>query len=272
MRMFPIPHQAGAVMLLLVLYHFMIFWTDGLDRPRLHRLEPLAARAVGRAAVAADRRGRRHADPPLALIRRAATMARSVRLKDHWAEQRMFGRRVIAARGDPDAASARCSRASSTCRSSGTTTSATCRRATGSASSRAAQPRADLRPQRRAARAQPPGVPARGDPRATPDLADTLKRLVGIGLMPAEDYERTLRTIKARRRFECVPIRLQLSEEELARFAVNRPDFPGVEVRPRLTRYYPHGGHRRACARLRRRDQRAGPGAHRHARTMPAPR
>jgi rod shape-determining protein MreD len=30
MRMFPIPHQAGAVLLLLALYHFIIFWTDGL--------------------------------------------------------------------------------------------------------------------------------------------------------------------------------------------------------------------------------------------------
>jgi penicillin-binding protein 2 len=48
--------------------------------------------------------------------------------------------------------------------------------------------------------------------------------------------------IKARRSFDAVPIRLQLSEVELARFAVNRPDFPGVEVRPRLTRFYPLGG------------------------------
>jgi penicillin-binding protein 2 len=76
----------------------------------------------------------------------------------------------------------------------------------------------------------------------TPDLPDTLRRLVGLGLMPAEDYDRMLRTIKARRSFESVPVRLQLSEEELARFAVNRPDFPGVEVRPRLTRFYPLGG------------------------------
>jgi rod shape-determining protein MreD len=30
MRMFPILHQAGAVMVLLALYHFVIFWTDGL--------------------------------------------------------------------------------------------------------------------------------------------------------------------------------------------------------------------------------------------------
>jgi rod shape-determining protein MreD len=30
MRMFPILHQAGTVMLLLAAYHFVIFWTDGL--------------------------------------------------------------------------------------------------------------------------------------------------------------------------------------------------------------------------------------------------
>jgi penicillin-binding protein 2 len=48
--------------------------------------------------------------------------------------------------------------------------------------------------------------------------------------------------IMARRAFDAVPIRLQLSEEELARFAVHRPDFPGVEIRPRLTRLYPHAG------------------------------
>jgi rod shape-determining protein MreD len=30
MRMFPILHQAGAVMVLLGVYHFVLFWTDGL--------------------------------------------------------------------------------------------------------------------------------------------------------------------------------------------------------------------------------------------------
>jgi penicillin-binding protein 2 len=76
----------------------------------------------------------------------------------------------------------------------------------------------------------------------TPDVEDTLARLVKLGLLAEEDLERTRRAIRARRSFDSVPIRLQLSEEELARFAVNRPDFPGVEVRPRLTRYYPKGG------------------------------
>ena len=76
----------------------------------------------------------------------------------------------------------------------------------------------------------------------TPDLDATLAGLVQLGLLPAEDVARTKRTIVARRVFEAVPIRLQLSEMELATFAVHRPDFPGVEIRPRLTRLYPHGG------------------------------
>ncbi len=76
----------------------------------------------------------------------------------------------------------------------------------------------------------------------TPDVDDTLARLVTLGLLQAEDIPRTKRTILARRVFDAVPIRLQLSEDELARFAVHRPDFPGVEIRPRLTRLYPHAG------------------------------
>jgi penicillin-binding protein 2 len=76
----------------------------------------------------------------------------------------------------------------------------------------------------------------------TPDVDDTLARLVALQLLAPEDLERTKRAILARRPFDAVPVRLQLSEEELARFAVHRPDFPGVEIRPRLTRYYPFAG------------------------------
>ena len=76
----------------------------------------------------------------------------------------------------------------------------------------------------------------------TPDVDDTLARLVKLGLIEAADLERVHRQIRARRSFDSVPIRLQLTEEELARFAVNRPDFPGVEVKPRLTRHYPKVG------------------------------
>lgn len=76
----------------------------------------------------------------------------------------------------------------------------------------------------------------------TPDLDDTLARLVKLELIDPDDLARTKRAIMARRPFDAVPVRLQLSEEELARFAVRQPDFPGVEIRPRLTRHYPHAG------------------------------
>jgi penicillin-binding protein 2 len=74
-----------------------------------------------------------------------------------------------------------------------------------------------------------------------PDVEETLARLVDLGLLAEDDVDRVRRTIAARRSFEAVPVRLQLTEEELATFAVRRQDFPGVEIRPRLTRYYPLG-------------------------------
>ena len=41
--------------------------------------------------------------------------------------------------------------------------------------------------------------------------------------------------------FESLPIRNRLTEEEVARFAVNRYRFPGFDIRPRLFRNYPQG-------------------------------
>ena len=49
--------------------------------------------------------------------------------------------------------------------------------------------------------------------------------------------------MKSRRSFESVPIRLRLTDEEIARFAVHRFEFPGVDIATRLTRFYPHGEH-----------------------------
>ena len=75
----------------------------------------------------------------------------------------------------------------------------------------------------------------------TPDLSDTLRRLNSIGLLNQEDLEPLRRMIRSRRSFDSVPIRLRLSEEEIARFAVHRHEFQGVELRARQTRHYPYG-------------------------------
>jgi penicillin-binding protein 2 len=73
------------------------------------------------------------------------------------------------------------------------------------------------------------------------DLNDTLKQLASLRLIEDADVPRLLKEIRGRRAFETFPVKLQLTEEELAIFAVRRQDFPGVEIKPRLTRFYPLG-------------------------------
>ena len=76
-----------------------------------------------------------------------------------------------------------------------------------------------------------------------PDVDATLNGLVQIGVLSADDVDDTLKLVRSRRSFESVPIRLRLTDEEIARFAVHRFEFPGVDIATRLTRYYPHGEH-----------------------------
>lgn len=79
----------------------------------------------------------------------------------------------------------------------------------------------------------------------TPDKAGDLDRLLErlgkvIALSP-EDIERFRHDRASRRSFLPVTLKYRLSDEEMARFAVNRWRFPGVELEPYLTRRYPYG-------------------------------
>ncbi|MGC4028636.1 MAG: penicillin-binding protein 2 [Steroidobacteraceae bacterium] len=74
-----------------------------------------------------------------------------------------------------------------------------------------------------------------------PDLAAALKGLSLIGLIPEDEIEDVQRLVRSRRAFEAVPIRLRLTEEQIASFAVHRHQFPGVDIRARSTRSYPFG-------------------------------
>ncbi|HEU4780362.1 MAG TPA: penicillin-binding protein 2 [Steroidobacteraceae bacterium] len=76
-----------------------------------------------------------------------------------------------------------------------------------------------------------------------PDVEATLNRLIEIGVLPDDDLDDTRKLVRSRRSFESVPIRLRLTDEEIARFAVHRFEFPGVDIATRLTRFYPHGEH-----------------------------
>ncbi len=67
----------------------------------------------------------------------------------------------------------------------------------------------------------------------------TLEQLISVS---DEDMERFRRRLEERRRpFQALPLRYDLTEEEIARLAVNRHELPGVEVAAELVRYYPYG-------------------------------
>ena len=48
--------------------------------------------------------------------------------------------------------------------------------------------------------------------------------------------------VKRKQSFESIPLKLNLSESEVAKFSVNRHRFPGVEIKARANRYYPYSG------------------------------
>jgi penicillin-binding protein 2 len=72
-------------------------------------------------------------------------------------------------------------------------------------------------------------------------LEDTLAELGKIVEITPRDLKRFDKLLEESRNFESLPIRTRLSEEEVARFAVNRYRFPGVEIKARLFRRYPEG-------------------------------
>jgi penicillin-binding protein 2 len=77
-----------------------------------------------------------------------------------------------------------------------------------------------------------------GDTKA---LDATLASLVGIGLLRPEEIPNIRRTVLLHKVYESVPVKLQLTESEMALFAVHRYQFTGVDIRTRLARHYPLG-------------------------------
>ncbi len=78
-------------------------------------------------------------------------------------------------------------------------------------------------------------------PEQVEDMKETLGALSAIVDISENDIEHFYGLLEQKRRFEGVPIRYRLSEEEVARFAVNRHRFQGVDIHARLVRYYPLG-------------------------------
>jgi penicillin-binding protein 2 len=73
------------------------------------------------------------------------------------------------------------------------------------------------------------------------DLEGVIQELEAVVEIQAKDRARFRKLLTEARNAESLPIRTRLSDEEVARFAANRYRFPGVEIKARLFRQYPHG-------------------------------
>lgn len=80
-------------------------------------------------------------------------------------------------------------------------------------------------------------------PERIEDLDATLEELRDIVRLTDEDITAFRDLLRLKREFHSIPLRLSLSDTEVARFAVNRHRFPGIEISPHLTRHYPLGRH-----------------------------
>lgn len=78
-------------------------------------------------------------------------------------------------------------------------------------------------------------------PEEVADIEAVLDRLAGLITLDDEDRQRFRENRERYRDFQSIPLRFDLSEREVARFAVNRHLFQGVDVKPYLARHYPYG-------------------------------
>ena len=236
MRAKPIFEQSLYVLAALIIYEAALWAIDGWSGQRMSSWTRWPHVATGCADLAGDRR------PARPTARAALTMARTVRIKDHHAEQRLYiqrsafaaiviaglallllGRLVVlqVVRYDHYLDLSQGNRA-----------------------------RIEPIPANRGLILDRSGtVLAENQPayqlelirEQVPDLGVALAGLAKIGLIPPDEIEDTRRLIRSRRAFEAVPIRLRLTEDQIASFAVHRHQFPGVDIRARSTRFYPHG-------------------------------
>lgn len=73
------------------------------------------------------------------------------------------------------------------------------------------------------------------------DLDSLIKRLTPVLGLSEDEVARFHKRVRVARRYEPVPIRTRLSEEDLATFSEIRYAFPGVTAEIEVSRYYPQG-------------------------------
>ena len=76
-------------------------------------------------------------------------------------------------------------------------------------------------------------------PEQVKDMDATLKRVAELVKLTDNDIALFNKQRRSRPRFESLPLRTNLTDEEAARVAINRPHLQGVELHARLQRHYP---------------------------------
>jgi len=78
-------------------------------------------------------------------------------------------------------------------------------------------------------------------PEEVDDMDATLANLASVVDIPPAELQRFRKALKRARPFEGIPLLFKLSEDQVARVAVVRHQFPGVDISARLSRHYPQG-------------------------------
>ncbi|NNJ91440.1 MAG: penicillin-binding protein 2 [Gammaproteobacteria bacterium] len=76
-------------------------------------------------------------------------------------------------------------------------------------------------------------------PEQVKDMQQTLDELSTLIEINEDELKRFNRLIKQRRRFESIPLKISLTQEEVAKIAVQRHRFPGIDIEAKLLRHYP---------------------------------
>jgi penicillin-binding protein 2 len=77
-------------------------------------------------------------------------------------------------------------------------------------------------------------------PEQVKDIDDTLRRLQQLLNISDEKIDQFQKQRKRQKRFVSTPLLISMTDEEIAKFAVVRPYFPGVDIQARLVRHYPY--------------------------------
>lgn len=78
-------------------------------------------------------------------------------------------------------------------------------------------------------------------PEQVPDINKTLQNLTEIGLISKNNIDEIKKRIQRNLQFKSIVLKRNLDDREVAIFANNRINFKGIDIKSRLSRYYPKG-------------------------------